>query len=127
VADALEPKGIEDGRGGCGGKVGLLGGSSCTHTKTEFEQLKLYIKLDKRISATLTQLGYPTKNALKTWYREYKQRQDVSLGYARSRLKYLEKQNHLAVDHHLDHGRCITGTIKALGIPLSGHAHLLDR
>jgi len=24
---------------GCGGKVGLLGGSSCTHTKTEFEQL----------------------------------------------------------------------------------------
>jgi len=23
----------------CGGKVGLLGGSSCTHTKTEFEQL----------------------------------------------------------------------------------------
>ena len=23
--------------GGCGGKVGLLGGSSCTHTKTEVE------------------------------------------------------------------------------------------
>jgi len=29
--------------------------------------VKLYIKLDKRIAATLTQLGYPTKNALKTW------------------------------------------------------------
>ena len=24
---------------GCGGKVGLLGGSSCTHTTTGFEQL----------------------------------------------------------------------------------------
>jgi len=25
-------------QGGCGGKVGLLGGSSCTHTKSAFEQ-----------------------------------------------------------------------------------------
>ncbi len=28
--------------------------------------VKLYIKLDKRIAATLIQLGYPTKNASKT-------------------------------------------------------------
>ncbi len=28
--------------------------------------VELYIKLDKRIAATLKQLGYPTKNALKT-------------------------------------------------------------
>jgi hypothetical protein len=26
--------------------------------------VKLYIKLDKRIAATIIQLGYPTKNAL---------------------------------------------------------------
>jgi hypothetical protein len=65
--------------------------------------VKLYIKLDKRIAATLTQLGYPTKNALKTWYREYEQQQDVSMGYARSRLKYSEEQKQLAVDHYLDH------------------------
>jgi putative transposase len=43
--------------------------------------VKLYIKLDKRISVTIIQLGYPTKNALKTWYREYEQRQDMSTGY----------------------------------------------
>ena len=35
--------------------------------------VELYIKLDKRIAATLKPLGYPTKNALKTWYREYEQ------------------------------------------------------
>ena len=40
--------------------------------------VKLYIKLDKRIAATLIKLGYPTKNALKTWYRENEQRQDVN-------------------------------------------------
>jgi transposase InsO family protein/transposase-like protein len=79
--------------------------------------VKLYIKLDKRIAATIVQLGYPTKNTLKTWYQEYEQRQDVSMGYARSRLKYSAKQKQFAVDQYLDHGRCITGTIKALGYP----------
>jgi len=82
--------------------------------------VKLYIKLDKRIAATLTQLGYPTKNALKTWYREYEQQQDVSMGYARSRLKYSEEQKQLAVDHYLDHDRCIASTLKSLGYPCRG-------
>ena len=42
--------------------------------------VKLYIKLDKRIAAaTIIQLGYPKKNALKTWYRKSEQRQDASL------------------------------------------------
>jgi transposase-like protein len=82
--------------------------------------VKLYIKLDKRIAATIIQLGFPTKNALKTWHREYEQRQDVSLGYARSRLKYSEEQKQLAVDHYLDHDRCIASTLKALGYPCRG-------
>jgi transposase-like protein len=30
-----------------------------------------YIKLDKRVKASIRQLGYPTKNALKGWYREH--------------------------------------------------------
>ena len=33
--------------------------------------VELYIKLDKRVKATIRQLGYPTKNALKGWYREH--------------------------------------------------------
>ncbi len=31
----------------------------------------LYIKLGKRAKATIRQLGYPSKNALKGWCREY--------------------------------------------------------
>ena len=79
--------------------------------------VKLYIKLDKCVTATIVQLGYPTKNALKTWYREYEQLQDVSKGYVRSRRKYSQAQKQLAVDHYLGHGRRIAGTIKALGYP----------
>jgi transposase-like protein len=33
--------------------------------------VKLYIKLGKRAQATIRELGYPTKNALKGWHREY--------------------------------------------------------
>lgn len=39
--------------------------------------VKLYLKLGKRVRATIRQLGYPTKNALKAWHREYDQRLDL--------------------------------------------------
>lgn len=39
--------------------------------------VKLYIKLGKRMSVTLRQLGYPTKISLKGWYREFQQNGDL--------------------------------------------------
>jgi len=42
--------------------------------------VKLYIKLGKRAQATLRELGYPTKNALKGWHREYRKRCAVHTG-----------------------------------------------
>ena len=61
--------------------------------------------------------GYPTKNVLKGWYREYERRFDLPRGYARSKPKYSQKQKEVAVGHFFDHGRCIAFTIKALGYP----------
>jgi transposase InsO family protein/transposase-like protein len=78
--------------------------------------VQLYIKLGKRIGLTIRQLGYPTKNALKSWYREFEGHQDLSAGYAR-RPRYSEADKRRAVDHYFDHGRCIAVTIKALGYP----------
>jgi transposase-like protein len=43
--------------------------------------VKLYIKLGKRIGATIRQLGYPTKNSLKSWHEEYERCLDLSRGY----------------------------------------------
>ena len=49
--------------------------------------VKLYLKLGKRIAATLRQLGYPTKNSLLSWYREYQEHEDRSFGlHASGRL-----------------------------------------
>ncbi|PFH07878.1 transposase InsO family protein [Collimonas sp. PA-H2] len=79
--------------------------------------VKLYIKLGKRTGPTIRQLGYPTKNALKSWYREYEQSRDLQVGYVRSRQRYSDEQKQAAVQHYLDHDRCIASTMKALGYP----------
>lgn len=54
--------------------------------------VKLYIKLGKRIGPTIWQLGYPTKNSLKGWHREYERNRDLQVGYVRSSGKYTALQ-----------------------------------
>lgn len=78
--------------------------------------VRLYIKLGRRVGLTIRQLGYPTKNALKQWHREYEQRLDLPAGYMRP-PKYSQAQKELAVEHYLERGRCLAATIEALGYP----------
>ena len=82
--------------------------------------VKLYIKLGKRTGPTIRQLGYPTKNSLKGWYREYERDRDLQVMYTRSRVKYTAEQIQVAVQHYLDHDRCIASTLRALGYPCRG-------
>ena len=79
--------------------------------------VELYIKLGKRIRATIRQLGYPTKNSLKDWHREYELRLDLPKAYARPKPKYSQEQKEAAVKHYLEHDRCIAATMRALGYP----------
>ena len=79
--------------------------------------VQLYIKLGKRTGATIRQLGYPTKNALKGWHREYDHGGDLRVGVVRSKSKYSGEQKKVAVGHYLNHGRCLVGTRNALGYP----------
>jgi putative transposase len=51
------------------------------------------------------------------WYREYEQRRDLQVGYSRATHKYSGLQRQAAVEHYLDHGRCIAFTLKSLGYP----------
>jgi transposase-like protein len=78
--------------------------------------VRLYIKLGQRVALTIRQLGYPTKNALKSWHREYERHLDLPAGYARQ-PKYSQAEKEQAVKHCLEHGRCFASTIKALGYP----------
>jgi hypothetical protein len=78
--------------------------------------VKLYIKLGKRTEATIRQLGYPTKNALKGWYRESEGCRAQRMGYVLE-AEVFGRAKRLAVDHYLTHDRFIAATRKALGTP----------
>ena len=39
--------------------------------------VELYVEFGKRAAATIRCLGYPSKNALKAWYREYARTRDL--------------------------------------------------
>lgn len=85
--------------------------------ESRIRAVELYIKMGKRAGATIRQLGYPTKNSLKSWYEEYELRLDLPSGYVRTNPKYSQHQKEKAVEHYVQHGRCIALTIKALGYP----------
>ncbi|MDR7009879.1 transposase-like protein [Paraburkholderia strydomiana] len=77
--------------------------------------VELYLKLGKRVKATIRQLGYPTKNSLKAWCAEFESSGDLQKDYVRVKPKYSEEQKNLALEHYLNHGRCFSFTLRALG------------
>ena len=77
----------------------------------------LYIKLGRRVKATLRELGYPTKNALKGWHREYERHQNLRNGSAPRPPKFSDEQKEAALEHYANQGRCISWTMRALGYP----------
>lgn len=83
--------------------------------------VELYIRLGKRAWVTICELGYPTKNALRGWYRDYEGQQVLPPGSAPRPPKFSEAQGQIALQHYAIHGaihgRCISGTIQALGFP----------
>lgn len=66
---------------------------------------------------TIRQLGYPTKNSLKAWCQELEASGDLQKAYVRGMPKYSEAQKNLALEHYINHGRCISYTLRALGYP----------
>jgi transposase InsO family protein/transposase-like protein len=79
--------------------------------------VQLYVKYDMNVALTIRELGYPSRGMLYNWYREFKEagslRSDSNLDYS----KYTVEQRKQAVEYYLEHGRCISRTIKALGFP----------
>ena len=85
--------------------------------KDRIKAVRLYLKLGTRLGATIRKLGYPTKNTLIGWYRGYLANQDLKAGYHRSWRKFSVEHKQAAVKHHLDHGLCMSFTLRDLGYP----------
>lgn len=79
--------------------------------------VKLYLKLGRRMGATLRQLGYSNKNSLKAWCAEFEANRDLRKGYQRVKRRYTDEQKRKAVDHYVEQGHCLVHTIRCLGYP----------
>ena len=82
--------------------------------------VELYIRLGKSLNSTIRQLGYPTKNALRGWYRECVQDLDLRVHSVSRAPKYSEAQRQAALEHFSTHDRCVSATMRALGYPGRG-------
>ena len=79
--------------------------------------VRLYIKYGRSASATIRELGYPSRKNLARWYRAFIEAGDLPAGYRRSRPRYSAERKQIAVDHYLSHGCNFAGTTRALGYP----------
>lgn len=79
--------------------------------------VELYIKYGLRATATIRELGYPSRVQLKAWHNEYLSEGGTLPG--RSLGRYTQEQKQAAVDHYLEHGRCNAYARRELGYPKS--------
>lgn len=80
--------------------------------------VELYYKYGKRIAAVLRDLDYKiSKQALKSWVREYEATGTLHEKIERKKHKYSNEQKKAAVAFYLEHGRSIKFTLESMGYP----------
>jgi transposase-like protein len=78
--------------------------------------VKLLIQYDMSYSTAIRELGYPSKEALWNWYNEYSQNEDLHQGFIKH-PRFTDAEKLKAVDYYLEHGKCVSRTVKKLGYP----------
>ena len=78
--------------------------------------IELYIRYDFNVAAVIRELGYPSRNMIYVWYKEYKESGDLKPD-SDKRKKYTKEQRTAAVEYYMTHGQSISKTISALGYP----------
>jgi putative transposase len=77
--------------------------------------VELYIKYGLKATATIRELGYPSRAQLVSWHREWQENGGRLTD--RSLEHYTLEQKRAAVRHYLTHGRCNAFTRRELGYP----------
>jgi transposase-like protein len=81
--------------------------------------IELWLKYDKSSTAVIKELGYPSPKMLLRWYKEFLEEKETGvIQDQHQRLRrYTAEQKKEAVEHYLEHGRCLARTMRALGYP----------
>jgi putative transposase len=78
--------------------------------------VKLYIQYDKSAAAVIHELGYPNRHSLVNWYEEFLKNNDLKKERPRPQ-KFSNEQKETAVNYYMEHGKCVSRAIRALGYP----------
>ena len=79
------------------------------------QAVEAYFKMNS-LRAVRKTLGYPAKNTLISWIKEFKETGTFKETFTRS-PKYTDEQREYAIDYYVNNGRCISKTIRDLGYP----------
>ena len=92
-----------------------------TYSRQQWDRaVDLYIRYECCAADAIHELGYPSKEALRMWYRERleEERTGVPSRRGERQRRYSEEQKCAAVDHYLECGR-LSRTMRMLGYPES--------
>ncbi|WP_368104302.1 IS3 family transposase [Bifidobacterium bifidum] len=93
-----------------------------TYSRQQWDRaVGLYIRYECCAADAIHELGYPSKEALRMWYRERleEERAGVPSRRGERQRRYSEEQKRAAVDHYLECGRRLSRTMRMLGYPES--------
>lgn len=81
----------------------------------------LYIKYERCAADTIRELGYPSRGALWTWYKDRLEEERTGVPSRRGERyrRYSNGQKQTAVDHYLEYGKRLSRTMRMLGYPKS--------
>ena len=93
-----------------------------TYSRQQWDRaVGLYIRYECCAADAIHELGYPSKEALRMWYRERLEGERAGVPSRRGerQRRYSEEQKRAAVDHYLECGRRLSRTMRMLGYPES--------
>lgn len=81
--------------------------------------VELYVRYECCAADVIRELGYPSREALRMWHRDWLEEQRTRVPSSRGEryARYTVEQRRAAVDHYLTHGRRSSRTIRRLGYP----------
>lgn len=92
-----------------------------TYTREQkIRAVELYVRYDSSAMAVIHELGYPSRTMLARWHAQWAEARRTGMEVFVDRRvggRYSLEQKQAAVDHYIQHGRCLRRTIRALGYP----------
>jgi len=76
--------------------------------------VQLLLQYDMSYATVIREFGYPARRTLVNWYEEYIKNGGLHSDFIK-KPKFSEEERQKAVNYYLEHGKCVSRTVKVLG------------